>query len=159
MKTRLNRVILISIALAMLILTVPFAFAGQCGCCPPGKVTGGGWFNCTCHTDFITFGFNVVRYPGETAVKGELEYQDHTLGLNVHAHDFETLCVSPDKTKAVFTGPCTINHVGGFSFRAYVEDNGEPGCASAGGTDVFELELFNLARAPPPQQTLIMQLI
>jgi hypothetical protein len=143
MKMRLNKVALISIALAMLTLSVPLAFAPTPPCCPPGKVTGGGWFICACYGVRTNFGFNAVRYPGENVVKGELEYQDHTLGLNVHAHDIDTLCVSADKKRAEFTGPCTINHVGGFRFKVYVEDNGEPGKA-----DVFELWLYGLTEYP-----------
>jgi hypothetical protein len=90
-----------------------------------------------------SFGFNIVLYPGWDVPKGELEYQDHTLRLNVHAHDMTWLCVSKDKKTADFGGKCTINHKGGFTFKVHVHDEGEPGKA-----DVFELWLYGLTKYP-----------
>jgi len=136
---RLSRIALISVVLALTVLAVPFAAAG-CECVCYGKVTGGGWYYCDCYGHKMSFGFNVVRYPEETAIKGELEVQDHTWKWNIHAHEIDTLCVSTDKTWAIFEGPCTINHIPGFRFKVYVEDNNEPGI-----NDVFEIWLYGTA--------------
>jgi hypothetical protein len=46
--------------------------------------------------------------------------------------------VSPDKTWAWWTGKCTINGQGGFTFKVYVEDNEEPG-----KNDAFAITLFD----------------
>jgi hypothetical protein len=152
MKMRLNKTALISLAVALLVVVVPFAFA-QCSSPPPtcncpGKVTGGGQIEFLCPCTGLhraTFGFNIVLYPGETVPKGELEYVDHSWNLAgykppmlVHAHNMKTLCVNPEKTSATFTGDCTINHQSGYTFEVYVEDNGEPG-----KSDVFMIWLFD----------------
>jgi hypothetical protein len=104
----------------------------------PGKVTGGGQIEAPVQTggkkvDKASFGFNVMYQEG--ALKGELEYIDHATKMNVHAHDMTKLVVSNDKTKAWFEGTCTIDGVSG-TFKAYVEDNGEPG-----KKDVFKITL------------------
>ncbi len=109
----------------------------------PGKVTGGGQINAPKTVmvkgklvDRATFGFNVVYEEGDPAPKGELEFFDHATGMNVHAHDMTRLAVSDEKTKAWFEGTCTIDGVSGHTFKAYVEDNNEPG-----ENDVFKIEL------------------
>ena len=101
----------------------------------PGKVTGGGQIALSPKAK-ASFGFNVMYQEGEPAPKGELQYVDHATGMIVHSHDMTSLVVSPDKTKATFEGTCTIDGVSGFTFAAYVEDNGEPG-----KNDVFKITL------------------
>ncbi len=107
----------------------------------PGKVTGGGQIKAPVQTggkkvDKASFGFNVMYQEGDPAPKGELEYIDHATKMNVHAHDMTSLVVSADKTEAWFEGTCTIDGVSGYTFEAYVQDNGEPG-----KNDVFEITL------------------
>jgi streptogramin lyase len=107
----------------------------------PGKVTGGGQIGISLQylkKEKASFGFNIMYQEGDQAPKGELQYVDHTTKMIVHSHDMTNLVVSPDKTKAAFVGTCTINGVGGFTFKAYVEDNTEPG-----KNDVFKISLSN----------------
>lgn len=107
----------------------------------PGKVTGGGQIIAPVQTggkkvDKASFGFNVMYREGDPAPKGELEYIDHATKMNVHAHDMTKLVVSADKPEAWFEGTCTIDGVSGYTFEAYVQDNGEPG-----KNDWFEIRL------------------
>jgi len=105
----------------------------------PGKVTGGGQIEIPLpcfKTGKASFGFNIVYQEGDPAPTGELQYVDHTTKMIVHSHNMTSLVVSSDKTKATFTGECTINGIGGFTFKAYVEDNGEPG-----KNDIFKITL------------------
>jgi len=107
----------------------------------PGKVTGGGQIviPLPCFkTGKASFGFNIMYQEGDSAPNGELQYVDHTTKMIVHSHNMTSLVVSSDKTKATFTGECTINGVSGFTFKAYVEDNGEPG-----KNDIFKITLSN----------------
>jgi hypothetical protein len=104
----------------------------------PGKVTGGGQIEISLPKGKASFGFNVMYQEGWAAPKGELQYVDHTTKMIVHGPSMISLVVSSDKTKATFVGTCTINGVGGFTFKAYVEDNSEPGT-----NDVFKISLSN----------------
>jgi hypothetical protein len=99
----------------------------------PGKVTGGGQIAISSKA---SFGFNVMYQEGWDVPKGELQYVDYATKMIVHSHNMTSLVVSPDKTKATFEGICTINGVDGFTYRVYVEDNGEPG-----KNDVFKITL------------------
>jgi len=116
---------------------------------PPtcGKVTGGGQIPIgDGKKETATFGLNAMTSSKEPGVKGELQYLDHTTGMLVHAHIVETLEVWEELVgnkpwplrKAKFTGPCTVNHKGAFTFEVYVEDNGEPGKA-----DYFNITIFD----------------
>ena len=88
----------------------------------PGKVTGGG---AQLNKD-TNFGFNVQSSDGIT-FKGELEYQDRAANINLHSVDMKFLSVNPSGTNATFSGTATVNGKEGFTFKVYVEDNGEPG--------------------------------
>ena len=88
----------------------------------PGKVTGGG---AQLNKD-TNFGFNVQSSDGIT-FKGELEYQDRATNINLHSVDMKFLSVDPSGTKSTFSGTATVNGKEGFTFKVYVEDNGEPG--------------------------------
>src|SRR5207245_6190652 len=74
------------------------------------------------------FGFNVQSGNGKT-VKGELEYQDKDNANNINLHSVKMLSIniSPDHKKGIFFGTATINGKSGYTFKVYVEDNGEPG--------------------------------
>ena len=96
----------------------------------PGKVTAGG-----AQLDKKTnFGFNVKS--DDKKIKGEMEYQDKTANINLHSIKMTSLSIAPSKINAVFTGTGTINHVSGYTFEVYVEDNGEPG-----KTDYFSIKI------------------
>ena len=147
MKMRSNKIALLSVVLALLVLAVPLVYA-PCPCPCPGKVTGGGQIRCRCDPNVrASFGFNIVCHRGDIVPKGELQYVDHTMGMfdtapmQVHGHDMLSLEVwdkeSPSK-KARFQGECTIDHESGYTFCVYVEDNGEPG-----KNDVFVIKLFD----------------
>ncbi len=100
------------------------------------KITGGG------HGDVEgadgvpagSFGFNVM-YSDRQGVKGDLEFIDHIIGMNVHAWEMEGINVWEDLPsnkpgpwmKGEFWGPCSIDGEAGHTFYVYVEDHGEPG--------------------------------
>jgi hypothetical protein len=138
---KLNRIALLSVALALTVLTVPFAFA----CEPTGWVTGGGQCIVGANTKIpsASFGFNAMHSKDGTP-KGELDYVDHITGKHVHIHELDYLWVwgtmpgnKPSELMvAMFGGPCTIDGVGGFYADVYVEDHGEPG-----KNDIFRIEL------------------
>jgi len=139
---KLNRIALFSVALALMVLTVPFAF----GC--SGKVTGGG----QCITGSSTtipaasFGFNAM-VTGPDDVKGELNYVDHVTLEHFHMHIVTWLDVTVDNPPnkpwpmriADFEGPCLRN--GEEGYYAYVRvqdvDRGEPGTK-----DMFFIRIY-----------------
>jgi len=45
----------------------------------------------------------------------------------MHSVDMKFLSVNPSGTNATFSGTATVNGKEGFTFKVYVEDNGEPG--------------------------------
>jgi hypothetical protein len=96
----------------------------------PCKVTGGGRIPV-----FNTFGF--VARPTEGGARGNLEYQDHTEGLNVQAVTIDSVgCSSP--TSATIEGTATVNHADPpQTFVVEVTDNDEPGR----GSDTFSIIL------------------
>ena len=69
-----------------------------------------------------------------------------TTGMLIHAHVVDSITVWEELVrnkpwplrKAMFSGPCTVDHQDGFYFKAYVEDNGEPGKA-----DYFSIKVFD----------------
>jgi hypothetical protein len=112
-----------------------------------GKVTGGGQISLgEGKRDVGSFGFNAMWYSRDEGPKGELEYLDHITGDNIHAHILDWLIVWEPKegnkpgidSKAIFTGPCTVNHESGYRFEVYVEDNCEPGT-----DDVFKITIWD----------------
>jgi hypothetical protein len=132
-KMKLNRIALFSVALALMVLTVPFAF----GCYPTGKVTGGGQCITRSSTTIpaASFGFNAMWFSRDPSPKGELNYVDHITGMHVHIHELTYLEVWEDLPGnkpwplmiAEFGGPCTIDGVEGHFADVHVEDHGEPG--------------------------------
>jgi hypothetical protein len=94
----------------------------------PGKVTGGGQIKVPMGVrgkDFANFGFNVQRKTTDGPVTGQLEYQNHARGLNVHSVMMLTLDIV-DNT-ATFTGTCIKAGTIPCTFTVVVEDNDEPG--------------------------------
>jgi hypothetical protein len=90
-------------------------------CSQGGFVTGGGKFfqdgrKCT-------FGF-VAKMQGASA-QGNLEFQDHDIGIGLEAGSMDWVYV-PNETDGSFGGTCSVNHVTGYSYFAQVHDRGEP---------------------------------
>ena len=105
--------------------------AGQCIVkSSTGKVTAGG-----AQVDKNTnFGLN-VQSDG-LIIKGTIEYQDKSANINLHSISMTSLSIDPTKTKATFTGTAKLNNSPGYTFKVYVEDNGEPG-----RTDKFTIKI------------------
>jgi hypothetical protein len=130
------RIVVLFVALALMLLTVPLAFACE------GKVTGGGQCIVGDNTEIpsASFGFNAMVTgpggPGSDDVKGELDYVDHITGEHFHMHIVWKLLVTVDEPgnkpwpmmRADFEGPCLLDGVnGGYWAYVTVRDKGEPG--------------------------------
>jgi hypothetical protein len=131
------------VILALVVTSLMVTGVYATGCCPKnGKVTGGGQIP-VCGGK-ASFGFNAMEFSRDDGPKGELQYIDHVTGMKVHAHIIETLWVAEylpgnkpyPMRQARFTGPCTVNHEGGYSFIVWVADEGEPG-----KTDQFYIDI------------------
>ena len=101
--------------------------------CGSGKVTGGG--EIAVPGGVASYGFVVQRKMPGDPVTGQLEYQNHARGLNVHSVTMLTLTVSP--TIATFSGTCTKNNSVPCTFSVTVQDLGEPGT----GVDHFTITI------------------
>jgi hypothetical protein len=103
------------------------------------KVTGGGWFvgGRAGSGSKKTFGFNVRSESG--FCRGQLQFNDHSLGVKVHSDGLRSLSVYAD-TAASFTGSCSVNKTSGYSFECAVIDRGEPGR----NADSFHLKIYDL---------------
>jgi hypothetical protein len=115
---------------------------GSVGGPPPtncGKVTGGGWIplsNGGQGNHKATFGVHALC-DGQGRLRGDLEYQDHETGMNVHGTSVTQLFISG--THARIVGTATINGGGSYNFVVDVDDIAEPGA----GSDRFGIELSN----------------
>jgi Concanavalin A-like lectin/glucanases superfamily/Bacterial Ig domain len=88
-----------------------------------GFITGGGKFfqdgrKCT-------FGF-VAKVVQGNGVQGNLEFQDHDMGIDVKSESVEWL-YAPNQVDGSFSGTCRVNGVDGYSFFVQVHDQGQPG--------------------------------
>lgn len=105
----------------------------------PGCVdftTGGGWVKPPPNKG--TFGFVAGYKNGGDNPRGNFEYHDHTIDINVHAQDVLYYnCGSFDNSR-VFGGHALVNHDSGYCYQVYVQDNGEPGK----DTDYFAMWLW-----------------
>lgn len=88
-----------------------------------GFITGGGWYQVGSVRD--NFGFN-AQVLGNGNVKGNLQFQDRTLGVNVHSNLVDWV-YAPNCQVGYFSGWCKLNGVGNYRFFVEVRDNGEPG--------------------------------
>lgn len=102
-----------------------------------GKVTAG---TLRYESGRKTGGFVIMRREGESVPSGQLEYQDHGIGLNFHADQYTELLISLDRTRSWFSGSGRLNGVDGYTFRARAYDLGEPG-----RSDEFEITIFDPA--------------
>ena len=100
----------------------------------PGKITGGGSID----SGVRNFGF-VVQPAQNGGFKGNLEFQDKSAGNNFNLKSTSITLISVYGNKGMFTGAATKNGVSGFTFRADVEDNGEPGA----GVDKFRIRVYS----------------
>ncbi|AIF84113.1 Mg-chelatase subunit ChlD [Candidatus Nitrososphaera evergladensis SR1] len=88
----------------------------------PGKVTGG-QANLDNNTNA---GFNVQSGDG-TTFKGQLQFNDKLEDIKLHSQSMTALAIDPTGTTATFKGTAEVNGVSGYTFKAIVKDNGEPG--------------------------------
>jgi Ca-activated chloride channel family protein len=88
----------------------------------PGKVTGG-QANLDNNTNA---GFNVQSGDG-TTFKGQLQFNDKLENIKLHSESMTALAIDPSGTTATFKGTAEVNGVSGYTFKAIVKDNGEPG--------------------------------
>jgi hypothetical protein len=98
-----------------------------CGAGCTRKTTGGGEINVS--NGVGSFGFVVQGGPS-----GQLEYQNHAQGVNVHSVSITSF--STFGNNATFSGTCTKNGAA-CNFTVTVQDNGEPGK----GVDKFTISV------------------
>jgi hypothetical protein len=98
----------------------------------PDFVTGGGWIMPSGAKD--TFG--VAGGIKNGALWGHLTYIDHGTGMKVKGTGV-TAYVVVDATTRRIDGNAEINGQSGYTYQAYVSDNGEPGR----NTDTFDIRL------------------
>ena len=98
----------------------------------PGKVNGGGSIG-----KEIYFNMNVQSKDGLT-FKGHLDYDDKSAKIDLDSKTITGLFVDNTSTKANFTGTATLNGKTGYTFSAYVIDNGNPG-----KNDFFQIAIFD----------------
>jgi hypothetical protein len=94
-----------------------------------GFITGGGKF--LQEGRKCTFGF-IARVQG-SGVQGQLEFQDHGAGLELHSEAVEWV-YSPDPAEGYFSGTCSVDGAPGYRFFVQVRDLGQPG-----GNDEFAI--------------------
>lgn len=101
-------------------------------------VTGGGWLTPTpSGNDHANFGFEAGYKNGAPPppLMGNLNYIDHNTGMHVKATSVDTYdafsCFDAvhgiECADRTFSGSAEVNGVAGYSYRAEVVDDGEPG--------------------------------
>src|SRR5687767_13420501 len=103
-------------------------------CSQGGFITGGGKFFQAGRKS--TFGF--VAKVQSTGAQGNLEYQDHDMGLDLGAGILDWV-YAPTEMDGFFGGTCRVNGVGGYTFFVQVRDRGQPG-----SNDNFSLRIYDL---------------
>ncbi len=106
----------------------------------PGCVdftTGGGWVKPPPNKG--TFGFVAGYKNGGDNPRGNFEYHDHTIDINVHAENVLYYNCGEFDNSRVFGGQARVNQVSGYCYQVYVQDNGEPGK----NTDYFAMWLWS----------------
>ena len=88
------------------------------------KVTAGGcWILSPANsTKKATFGFVVQHKKGKESPEGELEFQDHATGMNLHSESIEELEAS-EGNSTVFGGNATVNGETGYNFTVFAKDS------------------------------------
>ncbi|HUV79743.1 MAG TPA: VWA domain-containing protein [Candidatus Bathyarchaeia archaeon] len=95
------------------------------------KVTAGGNSKIENADTDVSFGFVIQRKVGEAWPEGELEFHDHTTGMNLHSESMEILATAESLT--VFRGTAEVNGTSGYEFIVQAEEN------AAG--DIFEITI------------------
>jgi len=90
-------------------------------CSTGGFITGGGKFFQAGRK--CTFGF-VAKVQGAGA-QGNLEFQDHNMGLDVKAGTMAWV-YAPNQIDGYFSGACSMNNMTGYSYFVQVHDRGQP---------------------------------
>ena len=98
----------------------------------PGKVNGEGSFG-----QEIEFNMNVQSKDGLT-FKGHLDYDDESAKIDLDSQTITSLFVDSTATKTNYTGTAVLNDKSGYTFKAYVIDNGNPG-----KNDFFQIAIFD----------------
>lgn len=107
---------------------IPEAFALGGVPSEPGCVdfaTGGGWI--VPPPNKGTFGFVAGFKNGGDNPRGNLQYNDHTNDIKVHAEDVLYYHCGEFDNSRVFGGHARVNQESGWCYQVYVQDNGEPG--------------------------------
>lgn len=97
----------------------------------PGNVTGGGTIG-----DGLGFDFG-VQPDQNNGFKGHLNYQDKANNIDLESTSITFVSILTDNQHATIKGTATVNGTSGYTFRADVQDNGEPGK----GVDRFRIQL------------------
>jgi PKD repeat protein len=96
------------------------------------EVTGGG--NITVNGRKANFSIDVQK--DATGVSGEVQYQDKDAKMKMQSVTITSVTITGNR--AVITGNCTIDKVGGHTFTLDVTDNG-----ANGSSDLFSIQLSN----------------
>ena len=99
-----------------------------------GFITGGG--NYFQNGTKRTFGLD-AKVKSNGTVQGNLEFQDHALGLNVKSINV-TWVYSPNPQDGYFSGACNMNGQAGYTYFVEVHDRGEPGTNDSFSVWVFD---------------------
>jgi hypothetical protein len=74
-------------------------------------------------TKKATFGFVIQHKMNKESPEGELEYQDHATGMNLHSESINELSANSGNA-TVIKGDATVNGVSGYTFIVIAEDSG-----------------------------------
>jgi uncharacterized protein YjbI with pentapeptide repeats len=99
----------------------------------PGKVNGAGQFG-----KDIKFNMEVQSKDGLT-FKGHLDFDDKNAKIDLDSQTITGLFIDQTVTQADFTGTATLNGHSGYTFKAHVIDNGNPGK----NKDFFQITIFD----------------
>lgn len=88
------------------------------------KVTAGGcWILSPAnYSKKATFGFVVQHKKGKESPEGELEFQDHATGMNLHSESIENLSANSGNS-TVFSGNATVNGTSGYNFTVFANES------------------------------------
>jgi Right handed beta helix region len=96
------------------------------------------------------FGFVIQFRSGDTAPKGNLQYQDHDANVRIKATSYDQLIISDTacgpNTHAIFTGEAEVNGVSE-SLTVEVDDCGEP--SSGPPADTFSIQTDTYSNSGP----------
>ena len=100
-----------------------------------------------------TFGFSVSCCDP----RGNLEYNDHQADVQIKAISIESFVIStsvacPTGKHTQFRGQANEHRTTGtqqVGFTVDVDDCGEPGSTTAGGTDMFKIQTFDYMAGGP----------